>query len=107
MDEESVLNYIKGGTINSEQKRAPERCYLLYEKGMIKNEMMRALHEKNNEIKAQQEMMECTFKPSIIKSFKRRESLATQENISVIHNINDISTVYERNKNWVQQKKDK
>ncbi len=96
MCEENVIDYIKGNYKDSEYRRAPERCFLLYEKGMIKNELMRTLQEKNNQIRDQQQMVECTFKPVINNSYKNKLGKCVLGN-------EDKSKIYTRNTNKQKQ----
>lgn len=52
--------------IEEEQKKkrnAAEKCFSLYEGGKIKNEVNRLLAEKNQKIKEEMELKECTFMP--------------------------------------------
>ena len=72
------------------KQNANERCHLLYEKGKIKNEVNKLIFQKNSELKEQQELSLCTFKPKLnMKDRKFDNPLGRAE----------IDT-YERNKTW-------
>jgi hypothetical protein len=55
------------------KKKAIERCFLMYEKGKIKNEVNRIMYHKNEELKVQNELKECTWKPKLFKISKKLE----------------------------------
>ena len=56
---------------HEKQKNAVERCFLLYEKGKIKNEVNRLMYRKNSELKVKQELDSCTFKPKLNTNYRQ------------------------------------
>ena len=74
-----------------------ERCYLLYEKGKIKNEVNKLIIQKNFELKEKQMLSKCTFKP-------RTNSVKFLKT-----NIKESQrgTLYERTEFWKKNKLDK
>jgi len=71
------------------KKNEYEKCYLLYEKAKIKNEVNRLMFEKHSELKERQELSECTFKPKLNK------------NIMQLNNQKQtINDTYKRNITW-------
>ena len=76
------------------KKVGESRANILYEKGMIKNELIKMIHDKNNEIKSQNEMKECTFKPKLTKSNK------SFTNIPCDKDKDKQNTLFDRNIYW-------
>jgi len=74
------------------QKSAVERCFLLYEKGKIKNEVNRLMFRKNSELKVKKELDDCTFKPKLNNNYQK---ITTQK----FSSKSDINT-YKRNVYW-------
>ncbi len=74
------------------KKKSMERCYILYEKGKIKNEVNRIMYHKNEEMKVQNELKDCTWKPKFFKISKQLE-----DNVKVI--IKDTK-IYNRTIQW-------
>lgn len=75
---------------------AQKRCYLLYEKGKIKNEVSKLINQKNNELREQKELSECTFKPKVNK-LNRKNSMGEFEQ----------KGIYDRAINWKKRKNEK
>ena len=73
------------------KKHATERCYLLYEKGKIKNEVNRLMYQKNNELKEQKELSQCTFRPKTNTNYRRADNVVVR---------NDNIDTYNRNIYW-------
>ena len=69
-----------------------ERCFILYEKGKIKNEVNRIMYHKNEELKLQNELKDCTWRPKLLKVSKKLE-----DNIKVL--IKDTK-IYNRSIQW-------
>ncbi len=72
------------------KKMANERCCILYEKGKIKNEVNRLMYKKNCDLKEEQELSRCTFKPKLNRNLKKNlESLKikTREDDTYHRNI--------------------
>ncbi len=84
------------------KRAAAEKCYSLYENGKIKNEVSRLLAQKNEEIKRQNELRECTFFPKT--NFNDRFIGDKNINNQMLKKLD--SNFYERILNW-QQKKEK
>lgn len=55
------------------KKKSMERSFLLYEKGKIKHEVSRIMYHKNEVLKVQNELKECTWKPQTNKLNKKME----------------------------------
>lgn len=51
--------------------QAREHCFLLYERGKIKNEVLKLIKLKNKELEAKQDLLLCTFKPKLNKNLNR------------------------------------
>jgi hypothetical protein len=86
-------------TTESKRKNQNLKYNMLYEKAKIKNEMVKLIYEKNNELKIKQELSECTFTPKI----NQREK---QENIIQLTQCQPDGLYY-RNMNWNRQIKEK
>jgi hypothetical protein len=84
------------------KKSAAEKCYSLYENGKIKNEINRLLAQKNDEIKRQTELKECTFFPKT--NFKEKLIGDKNSNNQMLKKLD--SNFYDRIVSW-QQKKEK
>jgi hypothetical protein len=85
--------------VTEPKRKTPDFRYnMLYEKAKIKNEMIKIIYEKNNELKIQQELTECTFKPKIISKKK-------DEKVFQLNQCKD--NLYIRNMHWNRQKKEK
>lgn len=97
-EEEEVVPVKK----EKEEKKVTERFEILYEKGKIKNELIKMMHEKNNEIKAQQELSECTFKPRLNIPKKSKNGSAVKKSVK-----EQRGSIYTRNVYWNQQKTEK
>lgn len=65
--------------VKSSCSKSQENCFLLYEKGKIKNEYTRLVHQNTNKVRDQAELKECTFKPRINTKINRKLSLASIE----------------------------
>ncbi len=76
------------------KKVGESRAKILYEKGMIKNELIKMIHDKNNEIKSQNEMKECTFKPKLTKSNKSLTNIPSDKD------KDKQNTLFDRNIYW-------
>lgn len=74
------------------KKKSMERCYLLYEKGKIKNEVNRIMYHKNEELKVQNELKECTWKPKLNAMNKKME-----ENLKI---MTKDTKIYNRGIKW-------
>jgi hypothetical protein len=61
---------------------------------MIKNELIKMIFEKNNEIKSMNELKECTFKPNILKSSQTLKFLHGEKE------KDNMKSLYERNLYW-------
>ena len=91
--------------IEEEQKKkknAAEKCFSLYENGKIKNEVNRLLAEKNQKIKEEMELKECTFFPKT--NFNERFVGDKNVNNQMMKKLE--SNFYDRIISW-QQKKEK
>lgn len=84
------------------KRAAVEKCFNLYENGKIKNEVSKLLAQKNEEIKKQNELRECTFFPKT--NFSERNFGDKNINNQMLKKLE--SNFYERIINW-QQKKEK
>jgi len=73
-------------------KRSVERCVNMYEKGKIKNEINRLMFHKNEEVKEQNELSLCTWKPELNKRNNKKE-----ENLKVLYSQTKI---YNRTQSW-------
>jgi hypothetical protein len=80
---------------DQKKKQSIERCYLLYEKGKIKNEINRIMYHKNEELKIQKELKNCTWKPELNKRCGKLE-----ENLKII--MKDTK-IYNRGVRWKVQ----
>ncbi len=78
--------------LEMKKKKSLERCYILYEKGKIKNEVNRIMYHKMEELKMQSELKECTWRPRLNKISKQLE-----DNLKVI--IKDTK-IYNRTIQW-------
>ena len=74
------------------KKQSMERSFLLYEKGKIKNEVNRIMYHKNEELKKQNELKDCTWKPLLTKIKGKME-----ENIKIF--LKDTK-IYNRAVQW-------
>jgi len=74
------------------KKKAIERCFILYERGKIKNEVNRIMYHKNEELKIQSELKKCTWKPHLNKLSKKLE-----ENLKV---LTKDTKIYNRAMTW-------
>jgi hypothetical protein len=74
------------------KKQSMERSFMLYEKGKIKNEIHRIMYHKNEELKIQNELKECTWKPTLTKLNGKME-----ENLKLI--LKDTK-IYNRAIKW-------
>jgi hypothetical protein len=81
------------------QQKAIERCYMLYEKGKIKNEVNRIMYHKNEELKAQEDLKSCTWVPKTNKLNKKLE-----ENLKI---ITKDTKIYNRAMKWKFKKNQK
>jgi hypothetical protein len=81
------------------KQQSVERCYLLYEKGKIKNEINRIMYQKNEELKVQNELEQCTWKPHLNKLNKKME-----ENLKL---ITKDTKIYNRSMNWKFKNKER
>lgn len=81
----------------NKKKKAAERCYLLYEKGKIKNEVNRIMFLKNEELKVQNEMKDCTWKPQLNKINKQLEHKLLSNGMKI----------YNRSIKWLAQNSQK
>jgi hypothetical protein len=86
-------------TTETRKKNENIKFNMLYEKAKIKNEMIKLIQEKNNELKVKQELVECTFTPKINRKDKQ------DFNIQLTQNQPDA--LYYRNINWNRQIKEK
>ncbi len=95
-EEKKIPTTASTDSLNSkkEKKVGEIRSNILYEKGMIKNELIKIICEKNIEIKGMNEVKECTFKPTINKSIKSLKYLNTEKDKEQARNL------YERNLFW-------
>lgn len=86
--------------------KAKERCYLLHEKGKIKNEVSMLVFKKNSELKLMKEISECTFQPRT----NSTEYLRTMKDISnndYIKKAENIKNFYQRSVYWKKIKTEK
>ena len=67
-----ILN--DNGKKRNKKSRSMERTEFLYEIGKSKNKMNNALREKSEESRAQREIMECTWRPKLIKLNSKMEA---------------------------------
>ena len=74
------------------RKQSLERCLILYEKGKIKNYVNTIMYQKNEELKIQNEMKECSWKPKLTKINKKLE-----ENIKI---FTRDTKIYDRSIQW-------
>lgn len=88
--EEKEREYIK-------KQKAIERCHMMYERGKIKNEIIKRLIDKNEEMKLKKEISECTWKP------KTNEKIKKGGENSRIYNNKNIQYI-ERIVNWKKNK---
>jgi len=74
---------------SQKKKSANERCYLLYNKGKIKNEVNRLMFKKNSELKEKQELSQCTFKPklNVIKKVDYQNQIGRLEDDTYKRNV--------------------
>jgi hypothetical protein len=86
----------------TKKKNAAEKCFSLFENGKIKNEVNRLLAEKNQKIKQEMELKECTFFPKT--NFNERFTGDKNTNNQMSKKLE--SNFYDRITNW-QQKKEK
>lgn len=93
IEEEQIL------TTEAKKQNENLKFNMLYEKAKIKNEMIKLIHEKNNQLKIKQELVECTFTPKI----NRKEN----KNNVVQMSQNQPDGLYYRNINWNRQIKEK
>jgi hypothetical protein len=84
------------------KKNAADKCLSLYENGKIKNEVNRLLAEKNQKIKEDMELKECTFFPKT--NFNERFMGDKNVNNQVMKKLE--SNFFDRISSW-QQKKEK
>ena len=56
-------NIATSTSINKQSNKQKERCLNLYEKGKMKNELYRINLQKENHVKEEKVLAECTFKP--------------------------------------------
>ena len=87
---------------NLKKKNAAEKCFSLYENGKIKNEVNRLLAEKNQKIKQEMELKDCTFHPKT--NFNDRFVGDKNVNNQMMKKLE--SNFYDRITSW-QQKKEK
>ena len=102
-NEKKISTVASLASLNSkkEKKVGEIRSNILYEKGLIKNELIKIICEKNNEIKSKNELKECTFKPSINKSIKTIKYFNTEKQSE--HG----KTTYDRNLFWKNRTSDR
>jgi hypothetical protein len=74
------------------KKKSMERCFILYERGKIKNEVNRIMYHKNEELKIQGELQNCTWKPQLNKVSKKLE-----DNIKL---LTKDTKIYNRAMTW-------
>lgn len=72
--DDEPISYNHNDKENSKKNLAAERCLLLYEKGKIKSEVNRLMYQKNEELRLQQELNSCTFKPKLNTTVKKKDS---------------------------------
>jgi hypothetical protein len=104
---EAEENLAKNG---ADGKVKIERYNMLYEKGKIKNDVIKMLHEKSNVIKVQNEMSQCTFKPKLNPDKKKSNNKVLSTNyVPNNNNVNkeEKSDIFSRNAYWNQQKNEK
>lgn len=65
---------------------------------------MKKMHEQQSELKAKQELSECTFKPKLNKPKRRASDILASAHTKEKENE---STLYTRNVNWKQNKAEK
>lgn len=83
------------------KKNAAEKCLSLYENGKIKNEVNRLLAEKNQKIKEDMELKECTFFPKTNMNEKIGDKNVNNQVMKKLE-----SNFFDRISSW-QQKKEK
>jgi len=81
------------------KKLAAEKSYSLYENGKIKNEINRLLVQKNEELKRQIELRECTFFPKT--NFSDKFTGDNNINNQMLKKLD--SNFYERILSWQQK----
>jgi hypothetical protein len=88
------------------RKEAQDRCYMLYEKGKVKNEVSKLIFEKHHEMKVQSEMNYCTFKPKTNKKSEKMTANNIQKEIDgVMHKKS--SQFYHKSVFWKSKKFEK
>ena len=82
-----------------EKKVGDTRSKILYEKGLIKNELVKMVYEKNVEIKSAKELKDCTFKPNILKTSQTLKNFTTDQP--------KVKSLYDRNLYWKNRANEK
>ena len=96
--EDSNHRTTTNSSIGKMTKKSIERCFYLFEKGKIKNEVNKLIIQKNNELKEMQLLSKCTFKPATntVKLIKNSQKDSTR-----------TGNLYDRNEYWRKNKIDK
>lgn len=98
-EKENKLLSSSSSVYSKKDKKIGElRSNILYEKGLIKNELIKMIYEKNNEIKSINELKDCTFKPITLKSSKTFKSLNVEKEKDKVKSLYDRN-IYWKNKN--------
>ena len=86
-------------SMGNKKNSSIDRCFLLYEKGKIKNEVNKLIIQKNYELKEKQLLSKCTFKP-ITNSVRFITPTSIKDS-------NKSSSIYDRNEYWNKNKLEK
>lgn len=91
---------LKPKELSKKSVEAMERCYLLYEKGKLKNELLKIIQLKNHELDVKQDLASCTFRPRV----NNNSLVRSLSNCKVVDNN---TTIYERSVNKRKAKNQK
>lgn len=96
----SQEDFYKENQIEKKKKKlAAEKCFSLYENGKVKNEVNKLMAQKNEELKIQKELRECTFFPktNVTDRYIGDKSVNNQKTQKLESNF------HERIQNWQQK----